>query len=274
MELKHVLTFSDFLNEGANGVKGIRVFPPGKKNKPEGTCEAKSLAEWCNKWLQEGLTLVLSVDLDANLDDDEEFDFDDYDKYIADPKYRSVPNGTWFNKKLPKYSDEISSKKFEQEYDCIGTVSKQEPEGGKFYADKKTGYQDDWLRCVNKKGVEYLFPSSVILDVQKGCSVRDRIYSGKSYLIDGKLRGTITDYRKLEPEIVPFITETSAKSSKSGEEPRLSKIAWMKKEYEGGQISVTLQTGFKKKYTLKQWRTEGFTDLDESIENDENDEVI
>ena len=74
MELKHVLTFSDFLNEGANGVKGIRVFPPGKKNKPEGTCEAKSLAEWCNKWLQEGLTLVLSVDLDANLDDDEEFD--------------------------------------------------------------------------------------------------------------------------------------------------------------------------------------------------------
>lgn len=192
--MKYVKLFEDFLNEGA-----IPVFPPGDPYNREGSIQWTGVVQHTKKWMDEGQSFYLVADLD-------------YDKWTADPQFRSESLGTWKNKELPLFTSKYPKYK-EVEFDMLGVVDHPEKPN------------EPWIRVVDKKGFEFLIPPFRILDIQKGGSVRDGIYAGFKYLIDGK-RGKVTNYKD-------------------------------------DLVYIQMQDGGKKVFTIEEWKKSNFHHIDE-----------
>lgn len=170
--MKHIKLFEEFaqnIDEGA-----IPVYPPGNPWKNRGSIQWTSVAQHLtdpNKWKKE-------YDNPTNYTLVADFDFD---KYIADPKYRSVPLGTWKDKDLPTFKSENPGYD-EGEFDFIEVV------------ENKDKPREPWIKIADKKGIEFMIPPFDILDIQIGSSLKDQIFSGSKYLIDS-MRAVITDYK-------------------------------------------------------------------------------
>jgi hypothetical protein len=162
--MKHLKPFTQFLNEGT-----IAIFGPGNPYKQEESTQWPGVEERVRKWMSEGQSFILVIDID-------------YDKYIADPAYRSVALGTWKDKTLSTFSSDFPKYR-EVEFDVVEVVPNEEKP------------REPWLRVVDKRGVEFLVPPFKVLDIQLGSSVRDGIHSGFIYLIDS-MRAKITNYIK------------------------------------------------------------------------------
>lgn len=170
--MKHIKLFEEFtqnINEGA-----IPVYPPGNPWKNKGSIQWTTVEDHLTnpaKWKKE-------YDNPTNISFVADFDFD---KYTADPKFRSVPLGTWKDKNLPTFLSKNPNYD-EADYDFVEIVpNKEKP-------------REPWIKIVDKKGVEFMIPPFEILDIQIGSSVVDRIFSGSKYLIDN-MRGIISDYK-------------------------------------------------------------------------------
>jgi len=177
--MRHIKLFEEFIsvNEGS-----IPVYPAGNPWKAEGSIQWSGVPAHMASWIK----TVTAISIVA------EFDFD---KYSADPKVRSMPNGNWTDKTKPKFTDSNSGYD-EGEFDVLGIEDNPDkPEMTKTTVNKVSveHSKEPWIRVADKKGNEFLIPAFKILDIQKGSSVRDGIASGHSYLVDDQ-RGTIKDY--------------------------------------------------------------------------------
>lgn len=101
------------------------------------------------------------------------------------------------------------------------------PEAGKEAEFDVVGLEGDKIRVKGSKGNEFLVKAGKIIEIQMGNSVVDGIAMGASYLVDGKTRAKIVDYNN-------------------------------------GIVQIKLQTGENREYTLKEWKKENFTALDDS----------
>jgi hypothetical protein len=177
--MRHIKLFEEFISitEGA-----IPVYPAGNPWKAEGSIQWGGVPAHMGSWLKTGTAISIVA----------EFDFD---KYAADPAFRSVPNGNWKDKTKPKFSDKNPGYD-EGEFDVLGiedNPDKPEKTTTTVNKIKVEHSKEPWIRIADKKGHEFLIPAFRILDIQKGSSVRDGIASGHAYLIDDQ-RGTIKDY--------------------------------------------------------------------------------
>ena len=84
----------------------------------------------------------------------------------------------------------------------------------------------DGVYIQDKNGLEFCMHPSRILEVQKGASVRDDIAAGATYLVD-KMRARIFGYQN-------------------------------------GVVTIKLQNGETKDFTLKEWKEKNYLPLDES----------
>ncbi len=167
----------DSLTEGA-----IPVYPAGNPWKAEGSIQWSGAPAHMGSWLKTGTAISVVA----------EFEFD---KYAADPAFRSIPNGNWKDKTKPTFSSKNPGYD-EGEFDVIGIEDNPEkPEKITTTVNKEKieHSKEPWIRIADKKGNEFLIPAFRILDIQKGSSVRDGITSGHAYLIDDQ-RGTVKDY--------------------------------------------------------------------------------
>ena len=192
--MKHLKLFEEyFINEGA-----IPVYPPGNPYKQEGSIRWVDVTKHAKKWIDEGQAFTMVC-------------FFDHNKYTLKPGFRSEVLGTWGDKSLPKfetkYPDYINS-----EFDLVEMTTPEKPDG-------------PCLKIVDKKGFEFLIPPFRVIDIQKGSSVADGIYSGFHYLID-KMKGTIINYKNK-------------------------------------RVYVKLQNGEKKDFSLSEWKSNKFTEIEE-----------
>jgi len=164
--MKYIKLFEEFFTDIDEGA--IQVFPPGNPYKSEGSMTWPGVHLWLPKYKAEGRGIIIGADFD-------------YDKYIADPKYRSVPLGTWEDKNLPTFLSKNSNYD-EVEYDYIGLVPNPEKET-----------RESWVKIADKDGNEFMIPPFTILDIIKGGSVKDNIFPGATYLID-KMKARIADF--------------------------------------------------------------------------------
>lgn len=177
--MRHIKLFEEFIsvNEGS-----IPVYPAGNPWKAEGSIQWSGVPAHMASWLKTGTAISIVA----------EFDFD---KYSADPKVRSIPNGNFTDKTKPKFTD--ANKGYDEgEFDVLGIEDNPDkPEMTKTTVNKVSveHAKEPYIRIADKKGHEFLIPAFKILDIQKGSSVRDGIASGHSYLVDDQ-RGTIKDY--------------------------------------------------------------------------------
>ena len=241
--MKYIKSFQDFLNEnlneGKDGVKGIPVYAPGMMYKIDGTISWPSFAHHAAIWMEQKQAFIISVDFAVGRDN-EGNDKNEYDEHIADPKYRSIPLGTWNDEKLPLYSETNPRKKGEIEFDLISIEKEPGNVINPHLLDPK-GYdrnlaREAFLRIVDKKGTEYLIKSDMVLDVQKGCSIVDGIFSGTSYLIKSE-KATITDYKN-------------------------------------GIVYIKFKSGKTEEYPIKQWKAEHFRSLNEEIAEIDMDKIL
>lgn len=207
--MKHFKLFEEFteLYEGQ-----IHVFPPGNPFQSEGSMTWPGVHKWLPEYSKDGRGIIIGADFN-------------YDFYIDNPKYKSVPSGTivlkrnsqeieWDDPNLPFFTDDHKDYD-EVEYDYIGIVPNPAKET-----------REPWIKIADKDNNEFLIPPFLIVDILKGGSVRDGIFPGGNFLID-KQRARIYDYVK-------------------------------------GVVKVKLQDGDFKEYPLKEWRNKRFLDLDES----------
>ena len=202
--MKHIKLFEEFLTNIYEGA--IPVFPPGNPYKQEFSMTWKGVATHTKKWLDEKQAFTITVDLDIK---------DGYNKYIADPKFRSVPMGTWENKDLPLFTSQNPRYK-EIEFDMLSVE------------ENKENAETPWIKIVDAKGIEFMIYPFMILDIQKGSSVRDGVFSGHKYLID-KMRAKIMNYK-------------------------------------GGKVEVKLQDGSTRSISIADWKKANYTSIDESEE--------
>ena len=161
--MSYIKLFEEFLNEGA-----IFVYPPGDPYEKERSIQWPGLLNWIKIWDEEGQRFMFVCDVD-------------YDKYNANPKYRSLPLGTERDKTLPLFSEENPNYD-EVDFDLVEVVP---------FPEKP---REPWLKIQDKNGVQFMIPPVKVLEVQKGDSAIDGIHSGTKFLID-KMRGEITNYK-------------------------------------------------------------------------------
>jgi len=162
--MNYVKPFQEF--DSVN--EGVFVYPPGNPYEKERTIQWPGLVDWINKWQGQGQHFSLVCDVD-------------YDKHTADPKYRSVPLGTWGDKSLPLFTEE-NPRYDEVDFDLVEIVDNPEKP------------REPYLKIVDKNGIEFMIPPFKVMEVQRGDSVVDNIRSGSKYLID-KMRATIVNYK-------------------------------------------------------------------------------
>ena len=179
--MKHLKLFEEFnqdLNEGQ-----IQVYPPGNPYKAEGSMTWPGIHTWLPKYKAEGRGIIVGADFD-------------YDKFIADPKYRSIPLGTWKDKTLPKFLD--SNPRYDEvEYDYIEIVPNPEKET-----------REPWVKIADKNGIEFMIPPFAIMDIIKGGSVQQKIFPGETFLIDN-MRAKIADF--INGKVIVKIQDGSTK---------------------------------------------------------------
>lgn len=171
--MKYVQSFSEFkiLNEGA-----IPVYPPGNPYKPEKSIQWPGIEKHLKEWISEGQSFVLVADVN-------------YDMYTTDTRFRSKVNDTWNNKDLPLFTTKYPRYQ-EVDFDLI------EIEPNTTGNDPRAV----WLKIHDKNGVEFKIHPFMILDIQKGASVKHGIYAGDVYLIKD-MRAVITNFRHNEVEL-------------------------------------------------------------------------
>lgn len=181
--MKHLKLYEDFLNEGS-----IPVYPPGNPFKREGSIEWVGVEFNINKWIENKET-----DFGAMI----AICYFDYNKYSMPgekgKEYRSVFNDE--NPELPEFLSE-NPKYNESEFDIIG-IEKNEKNP-----------KEPWIKLLDKDKLEFWIPPHRILEIQKGASVVDEIYSGYKYLIDKK-KGMVDTYRKVDRKT--FLEQTLEK---------------------------------------------------------------
>lgn len=206
--MKHLKLFEEFstMNEGA-----ITVYPPGDPYKPEGSIQWTGVLSNIEKWKQKsGMTnLTMLLDIEP-------------DMYTADSQFRSKPLGTWKDKSLPLFSEKHPNYR-EVEFDFIGSEENEEKPN------------EPWLRVADKNGLEFLVPPFKIMDIQKGASMRDRIYPDTKYLVD-KMRAKVMDYK-------------------------------------GGEVYLKMQDGSTKKIPIDAWKKAHYMEIEEQ-KNEENGENV
>jgi hypothetical protein len=185
--MKHLKLFEQFshsLNEGAIPVfapKGVEVPNPQNKKvegqgryKPTFSMTWPGFVTWANKWIESGQSFSIVADME-------------YDKYNANPEFRSEALGTWKDKSLPLFTAE-NPKYDEVEFDVID------------FMENKEKPNEPWVKISDKDGTEFLIPPFKILDIQLGSSVEDQIFAGFKYVIDG-MRAIITNYKNRKVEV-------------------------------------------------------------------------
>lgn len=176
------------LNEGA-----IQVYPPNSPFTKEGSIQWTGVEKLFTQgipqrkqgpWLDD---TMMTVVLDLN--------DKDYDKYIADASYNSIPLKNQ-DKKLPIFSEE-KPKYDESEFDVIKIVPNP---------DKP---KEPYVHVADKNGLEFMVPPYKIIEIQKGASIRDRIEAGSRYRIEGK-KGMIINYTP-EKKVIVKLEDGSTK---------------------------------------------------------------
>jgi hypothetical protein len=162
------------LNEGA-----IPVFPPDSPYKQEGSIQWTGVEKLFTQgipqrkqgpWLE---TTKMTVVSDLN--------DKDYDRYIADKAYQSVPLGTFGDEKLPLFSSK-NPKYDESEFEVIEIVpNKEKP-------------REPYVKVVDKNGLEFMIPPYKIIEIQKGSSIIDRIFAGSKYRFGDGRKGMVVNY--------------------------------------------------------------------------------
>jgi hypothetical protein len=226
--MKYIKLFESWMsgdnpvNEGA-----INVYGPGNPWKPEGSMTWTGVTEHLPTYIYPKAEPISERGIIIGADFD-------YDKFIADPKYRSIPLGTWADKSLPKFLD-ANPRYDEMEFDFLEIV----PQEGK---DKR----EAWVKVADKDGIEFMIPPHMVLDILKGGSIREKIYPGEKFLID-KMKAKIMDYGVINPNTARH----------DGMNP--------------GDVVVVIkmQDGETRFYTVEDWRRKNYMQLDEKRMNEE-----
>jgi hypothetical protein len=203
--MKYIKLFEDYtLDEGR-----IPIYPPGNPYKMEKGIRwidvIKAIQEMMNE--KQAFTVVC--------------DFD-YDKYSMNPDTRSKVQGNEDQKDLPLFT-----KKYPQYGEAEFDVEEVK--------DVKLG--DPALLLIDKKGMKFLVEPARVIEIQKGSSVRDGIFSGDKYWL-GNMLGKVIDYKD-------------------------------------GVIKVHKQDGKTEDFTLADWKKGNFMHVDEKKEEGAgNDEEI
>ena len=170
----------------------IRVFAAGNPWKPEQVQKGKGYVDYkmtwpkfyeeAPKWLEE--KIAVSVIVDDFIPNSETLG---YNKKVVnldkdEPIYRSEIDGTWDNKSLKLFTDEHPDYN-ESQFDLVEVDPSLKDRDGVYIQDKD--------------GNEFCVHASRILDVQKGCSVRDGISSGTFWTFPSmeSKRGRIVNYQ-------------------------------------------------------------------------------
>lgn len=181
--MKYVKLFEDYLNslnEGKGRGNQILVFPEGDPHNYEGSMEYTHAHDHIQNWLNKGGTWVVIVNF-LSSKERTNFERGEYDEFTVDPRFRSIPNGTWDDTTLPKFTD-VYPKYNEVEFDVLGIKP------------NKLNPATPWIHLADKKGLEFCVTANRLLDAQRGDSLKDNIQQGSTYLIDSK-RAKISGYR-------------------------------------------------------------------------------
>lgn len=175
--MSHFKLFEEYfqnLDEGA-----IPVFPPDSPYKQEGSIQWTGVEKLFTigipqrkqgPWLENTRMVVVSDMNDK-----------DYDRYVADKQYQSVPLGTFGDKNLPLFSEK-NPKYDESEFDVVEIVpNKEKP-------------REPYIKVVDKKGLEFMIPPYKIIEIQKGSSIIDKIYAGSKYKFGDGKKGMVVNY--------------------------------------------------------------------------------
>ena len=227
--MKHIKLFESWLNDNSDVNEGaINVFEPGNPWKPEGSMTWTGVTEHLPTYKFPRAEVVAERGIIVGADFD-------YDKFIADPAFRSIPLGTWADKSLPKFLD--SNPRYdEMEFDFLEVV----PQEGK---DKK----EAWVKIADKDGIEFMIPPHMVLDILKGGSVREKIYPGEKFLVD-KMRARIVDFGLINPNTARH------------NEMNVGDIV----------VIIKMQDATTRIYTVQDWKRKNYMHLDENKEESED----
>jgi hypothetical protein len=215
------------MNEGA-----INVYEPGNPWKPEGSMTWTGVTEHLPTYIHPKAESVIERGIIIGADFD-------YDKFIADPKYRSLPMGTWGDKTLPRFLD-TNPRYDEMEFDFLEIV----PQEGK---EKR----EAWVKVADKDGIEFMIPPHMVLDILKGGSVRAKIYPGEKFLVD-KMKAKIMDFGIINPNTAKFEGIPSGSTI----------------------VAIKMQDGQNRIYTIEDWTRKNYMALDENKSEDQESEDI
>lgn len=227
--MKYIKLFEEFessLNEGA-----IQVFDIGNPWKPEGSMTWTGVTHWLPQYKNPRAEEISERGIIVGVDFEEGEDYHQYDKFIADSSFRSIPMGTWDNESLPLFTEKNPNYD-EMEFDFVEIVPREGREA-----------KESWVKVADKDGVEFMVEPHMLLDILKGGSVRERIFPGEGFLI-GQQRGKILDFGLINPNAAKHLEKNPGDTL----------------------VIVKLQDGEKIYFTLDEWRKSGFRSLDEKEE--------
>ena len=220
--MRYIKLFEEFSKDESLNEGQIQVYAPGNPYKPEGSMTWPGVVEHLPSYLHPKAEAISERGIILGAD----FDFD---KFIADPQYRSIPMGTGADKSLPKFLDKNPNYD-EMEFDFIEIVRNPEKET-----------RESWIKIADKSGIEFMIYPHMILDILKGGSVREQIYPGEKFLVD-KMRAKIIDFGIVNPNTAKF--EGIATGSKI--------------------VIVKMQDGETRYYTVEDWKKKNYLALDEN----------
>jgi hypothetical protein len=230
--MSHIKLFESWLNDQELNEGAIQVYAPGNPWKPEGSMTWPGIADHLPGYLTPRAEIVSQRGIIIGADFD-------YDKYIADETYRSIPMETYTDKSLPLFTEK-NPQYDEMEFDFLELV----PREGK---DKR----ESWVKMVDKDGIEFMIEPHMVLDILKGGSVREKVYPGEKFLID-KMRGRVIDFGVVNNNATEHF------------------------EVKPGQtiVAVKLQNGETKMFEIGQWRRENFMKLDENKKEESEEDNL
>lgn len=184
-------SFDDFINEGR-----IQVYEPGNPYRPESSMTWRpGIYDHLDGYAKDGTGVILGCDFD-------------YDKYIAEEGYRSVPLGTWKDKSLPLFLDK-HPRYSEVEFDYVSLIP-----------DPEKDPKEPWVEVTDRNDVRFMIPPYCINDIYKGGSRKLGILPGELFLIDG-MRGRIDNFKN----------DTVYIRLQNGDKKKFSVEEWKSKKY-------------------------------------------
>ena len=225
--MKYIKLFEEFsnsLNEGA-----IPVYELGNPRKPSGSMTWTGVTYWLPQYQNPRAEAVIKRGIIVGVDFEEGEDYHQYDKFIADPSYRSIPMGTWEDESLPLFTQKNPGYN-EVAFDFIEVI----PREGK-------DLKEYWVKVADKNGIEFMIEPHMILDIMKGGSVKEKINPGEAFLIN-KQRAVIFDFGIVSPNTAKL------ENFNLGDTIVIVKLSKSENLY----------------FTLEEWRKQKFYSLDEN----------